>query len=144
VLSSLPVNLLTVIKVPRKFLKEIDKTRKKFLWAGDGELTGGKCKVAWPKVCTPQPNGGFGIKDLELFSQSLRLRWLWFRWDSTQRQWDGLQLPISDDDRAIFNAATVVSLGNGKKASFWNSRWLNGESLAARFPLLYNHNKKEE
>jgi hypothetical protein len=143
VLSSLPVYLLTLIKVPRKFLKEIDKTRKKFLWAGDGELTGGKCKVAWPKVCTPQPNGGLGIKDLELSSQLLRLRWLWFGWDSTQRPWDGLQLPISDDDRAIFNAATVVSLGNGKKASFWNSRWLNGESLATRFPLLYNHSKKK-
>jgi len=35
-----------VIKAPKQFLKEIDKVRKKFLWAGDGELTGGKCKVA--------------------------------------------------------------------------------------------------
>jgi hypothetical protein len=31
VLSSLPVYLLTVIKAPKKFLKEIDKMRKKFL-----------------------------------------------------------------------------------------------------------------
>jgi hypothetical protein len=53
VLSSLPVYLLTVINAPKKFLKELDKLRKRFLWAGDGELAGGKCKVAWPGVCMP-------------------------------------------------------------------------------------------
>jgi hypothetical protein len=78
VLSSLPVYLLTVIKAPKKFLKELDKVRKKFLWAGDTELTGAKCKVAWPRVCMPQPNGGLDIKDLESFSRALRLRWLWY------------------------------------------------------------------
>jgi hypothetical protein len=46
VLSSLPVYLLTIVKAPKNFLKEIDKTRRRFLWAGDKELTGGKCKVA--------------------------------------------------------------------------------------------------
>jgi hypothetical protein len=68
VLSSLPVYLLTVIKAPKKFLKEIDKMRKKFLWASNGELTGRKCKEAWPKVYTPHPNDGLGIKDLDHFS----------------------------------------------------------------------------
>lgn len=46
VLSSLPVYLLTVIKAPKKFLKELDKLRKRFVWAGDGELTGG-ASVRW-------------------------------------------------------------------------------------------------
>jgi hypothetical protein len=143
VLSSLPVYLLTVIKAPKQFLKEIDKMRKKFLWAGDGELTGGKCKVAWPRVCTPHPNGGLGIKDLDHFSQSLRLRWLWFSWDTRPRPWEGLQIPVTDEDRAIFNAATVIQLGDGKIASFWNSRWLNGDTLAARFPLLHKHSRRK-
>jgi hypothetical protein len=39
VLSSLPVYLLTIVKAPKNFLKEIDKTRRRFLWAGDKELT---------------------------------------------------------------------------------------------------------
>jgi hypothetical protein len=43
VLSSLPVYLLTVIKPPKNFLKELDKLRRRFLWAGNKELTGGKC-----------------------------------------------------------------------------------------------------
>jgi hypothetical protein len=132
VLSSMPVYLLTVIKVPKKFIKELDKLRRRFLWAGDGDLTGGKCKVAWPKVCTPQPYGGLGIKHLDHFSQLLRLRWLWFSWDSMPRAWEGLQLPITEDDRVVFNAATVVQLGDGKKAS-----------LASHYPLLYRHNKRK-
>jgi hypothetical protein len=53
VLSSLPVYLLMVIKAPKNFPKELDKLRRRFLWAGDTQLTGGKCKVAWTKVCTP-------------------------------------------------------------------------------------------
>jgi hypothetical protein len=73
VLSSLPVYLINVIKPPKKFFKEFDKLRRRFLWAGDGQLGGGKFKVAWTKVCTPTPNGGLGIKDLECFSRALRL-----------------------------------------------------------------------
>ena len=143
VLSSLPVYLLTVIKAPKQFLKEIDKMRKKFLWAGDGELTGGKCKVAWPRVCTPKPNGGLGIKDLDYFSRSLRLRWLWFSWEERPRPWEGLEIRVTEEDSAFFNAATVIQLGNGKRASFWKSRWLSGQALATRFPQLYKHSKRK-
>ena len=74
VVTSLPVYLITAIKPPKKFIKELDKLRHRFLWAGDRQLTGGKCKVARTKVCTPTVNGGLGIKDLEAFGRSLRLR----------------------------------------------------------------------
>lgn len=40
VISSLPVYLLTIIKAPENFIKDLDKLRRKFLWAGDKELTG--------------------------------------------------------------------------------------------------------
>lgn len=53
VLSSLPVYLLTAVKVPNNFIKDFDKIRRKFLWAGDKELTGGKCKVAWVRKIQP-------------------------------------------------------------------------------------------
>jgi hypothetical protein len=77
-LSSLLVYLLMVVKAPKKFLKEFDKLPRRFLWAGDKELMGGKCKVAWIKVCTSIINSGLGIIELEKFSHALRLRWLWF------------------------------------------------------------------
>lgn len=58
VATSLPVYLITVIKPPKKFVKAFDKLRHRFLWAGDGQLTGGKCKVAWTAVCSPTAAGG--------------------------------------------------------------------------------------
>lgn len=84
VITSQPVYLMTVMKPLKKFIKEIDKLRRRFLWAGDGELTCGKCKVAWPTVYLPTKNGGLGIKDLDLFSRALRLRWMWYAWDTRE------------------------------------------------------------
>jgi hypothetical protein len=76
VLSSLATYLLTAMKPPKRFYKEMDKMRQKFLWAGNQQLHGGKCKVEWPRVCRPLHRDGLGIVDLECFSRSLHLRWL--------------------------------------------------------------------
>jgi hypothetical protein len=134
---------MTVIKPLKKFIKEIDNLRRRFLWAGDGELTGGKCKVAWPIVCLPTENGGLGIKDLDLFSRVLRLRWMWYAWDARERPWKDLQLLVDSDDLKLFNVATRVHVGNGRKAAFWTSAWLHGEVPAALFPALYKHTKRK-
>ena len=42
VLSSQPIYLLTALKAPTAILEDIDRVRKKFLWAGHSTLTGGK------------------------------------------------------------------------------------------------------
>jgi hypothetical protein len=76
--GALPTYLLTVLKPPKKFCKEIDKMRRCFLSAGDQEIHGGKCKVNWNQVCRPLKNGGLGLTDLACFSQALRQRWLWY------------------------------------------------------------------
>lgn len=86
VLSALPTFALSVLRAPRKFFDEIDKARRRFLWAqDDGEFGGGKCKVNWPTVCSPLENGGLGILDLNRFSRALRLRWLWLAWTSPRQ-----------------------------------------------------------
>jgi hypothetical protein len=53
VLSSMPTYLLTSIKAPKQLTEDIDKIRRRFLWAGNSEITGGKCKVAWLSVAKP-------------------------------------------------------------------------------------------
>lgn len=123
VLSALPTFALTVLKVPKKFFTEVDRARRRFLWAQDEELTGAKCKVSWPVVCSPIDNGGLGIHDLQRFSRALRLRWLWFAWAQPDRPWVGTQLPCDDGDRALFAASTTVTLGDGNTATFWNCSW---------------------
>uniref|UniRef100_A0A452Y7G6 Reverse transcriptase zinc-binding domain-containing protein n=1 Tax=Aegilops tauschii subsp. strangulata TaxID=200361 RepID=A0A452Y7G6_AEGTS len=80
VLSTMPTFAMTVLRLPKKLLKEIDKTRRKFLWAQEEELSGGKCKVNWNTVCSTIENGGLGIQDLHRFGRALRLRWLWLSW----------------------------------------------------------------
>ena len=76
VLSAILVYLLTSIRVPKQVLKDIDKMRRRFLWAGDSEISGEKCKVAWTSVAKPIDFGGLGVIELERFSRALRLRWL--------------------------------------------------------------------
>lgn len=61
VLSAIPIYLLTTMKPPKQLLKDFDKMRQRFLGAGDEEITGGKCKVAWTLVARPIKFGGLGI-----------------------------------------------------------------------------------
>jgi hypothetical protein len=46
VLNAIPTYLMTTLKPPKQLLQDLDKLRRSFLWAGDKEVTGGKCKVA--------------------------------------------------------------------------------------------------
>jgi hypothetical protein len=100
--------------------------------------------VAWINVAKPTIYGGLGIIELEKFSRALRLRWLWYLWDARPRPWKGMELPVDNSDIALFNAATVVTLGNGEKATFWTSSWLQGQAPATLFPALYEHSKRKK
>jgi hypothetical protein len=144
VLSSLPTYLLTAIKPSKKFYKEMDKLRRRFLWAGTQRLHGGKCKVNWQRVCRPMNRGGLGITDLEKFGRALRLRWLWFQWKSPDKAWCGSELPIDQIDEAIFAAATRVTIHSGWTAKFWQSSWIDGFSPAMMFPSLFQHSRRKQ
>jgi hypothetical protein len=143
VLSSLPTYLLTAIRPPQGFYMELDKLRRKFLWAGNLRLHGGKCKVSWPRVCHPLSRGGLGIHNLEAFGRSLRMRWLWHQWKSPGKPWSGSELPIDEVDEALFAVATRVTVCNGKHALFWKSSWLNGRAPVLIFPALYTHSRRK-
>ncbi|KAE8811018.1 hypothetical protein D1007_12167 [Hordeum vulgare] len=143
VLTVLPTFALAVLRVPKKFLDDIDKARRRFLWAQDDPVTGGKCKVNWPGVCSPIDNGGLGILELHRFCRALGLRWLWLSWTSPDRPWIGSQLPCDNGDRNLFYASTAVSLGDGATASFWHSSWTGAGNLRSEFPTLHKHSRKK-
>jgi hypothetical protein len=137
-------NSLTALKPPKRFYKDLDKLRRRFLWAGNQQLHGGKCKISWSRVCRPLHRGGLCKLDLERLGRELRLRWLWFQWKHPDKVWNGSDLPIDGVDEALFAAATQVHVHNGKTAKFWTSSWINGLSPAAMFPGLYDHSKKKK
>ena len=71
----------------------------------------------------PKCFGSLGILDLDLFCRALHLRWLWFEWTSPERLWVGTEPPVNAVDRQLFRASTIVTLGDGAKASFWQSSY---------------------
>jgi hypothetical protein len=77
VLSSQPVYFLMALKANKNWLDDLEQLRKCFLWVGDQQLIGGKCKVNWTRSCLPKECGGLGIPNLDKFARALRLRWLW-------------------------------------------------------------------
>ena len=94
--------------------------------------------VNWNQVCSPKKFGGLGIKNLALYSRSLRLRWAWYTWKSPSRPWVGTQLPCSKTDLQLFNASTTIRLGDGKCALFWKNAWLNGAAPKDIAPNLFS------
>jgi hypothetical protein len=54
-------------------------------------------------------------------------------------------VPCNETDRLLFNASTIISIGNGKKTKFWHHSWLDGKvpkNLAAHlFELVRMKNK---
>lgn len=73
VMSSIPIYALINMKVPKWFIKAIDKLRKAFLWKGR-QVNGGSCLVAWDKVQRPLEFGCLGIMNLERTTWALQIR----------------------------------------------------------------------
>ena len=75
-LSSLPTYFLSLLPLPGKVAKRMEKSQRDFLWNG----IGGELKihlVKWAKVCKPLQVGGLGIKHLGSFNSALLGKWLW-------------------------------------------------------------------
>ena len=50
---------------------------------------------------------------------------------------NGCELPCKPSDRLLFNASTIVTIGNGAKAQFWHNSWLDGEAPRNLAPHLF-------
>jgi hypothetical protein len=139
VLSAMPTYFLTVFTMPKWGLSCIDRFRRNFLRKGKNyeNIRGGHCLVNWQTCLRPKELGGLGIKDLEIFSRALCLRWLWHAWDQQDRPWKSL-LKVSDPlDMQLFFCSTTVLVGDGKNTPFWKARWLDGTTPKKMASSLY-------
>ncbi|WVZ95975.1 hypothetical protein U9M48_041672 [Paspalum notatum var. saurae] len=144
VLSSQPMHTLSVIIVPREVHGEIDRLRKRFLWAGNESLTGGKCKVNWPTVTRPLDLGGLGVLDLNRFARALRVRWLWQQWEAPNAPWAGLEIPCNDTDKLLFATATTIKIGDGARTSFWHCAWAKGRRPKDIAPDIFTASRERK
>jgi len=128
VLTAIPIYLLVALKVPKWFIKAIDKIRS-FLWKGRKNVNGGCCLVAWEKVMRPFELGGLGIHNLEVMGWALQMRWLWIEKTKQDRPWAGLEIPVHLNASALFAISVVTIVGNGENTLFWSDRWLHEQKL---------------
>jgi hypothetical protein len=73
--------------------------------------------------------GGLGIPDLARMAISLRNHWVWRMHTYPLQPWRGLDMQFSRSERDIFFASTVMVVGDGSSALFWEDRWLVGSRL---------------
>nr|GEU31677.1 hypothetical protein [Tanacetum cinerariifolium] len=70
ILESIQVYWCIVFLLPKTVIKEINNLLIGFLWC-NGELSRGKAKIAWKKICMPKSHRGLGLKDLEIWNKAL-------------------------------------------------------------------------
>jgi hypothetical protein len=129
--------------LPPETTKYISKIERAYLWSAKDTTTGAKCKVNWVTVCRPKKLGGIGILHMEKFARALRLRWPWLEWKEPDKIWKGSGNPCSMEDMEVFYASTTITLGNGHKAPFWHSPWLNNRKPIEVAPLIFEISKRK-
>ncbi|WMV34938.1 hypothetical protein MTR67_028323 [Solanum verrucosum] len=87
VLDALPTYMMTLFPIPLGVTKRLDSIRRKFLWQGNKEKKGFHL-VKWKSVITGKKNGGLGIKNLNLQSKALQMKWLWKYANGNQLLWE--------------------------------------------------------
>jgi hypothetical protein len=62
---------------------------------------------------------------------------MWQRWKNPNKPWSHTAIPSTAKDRALFDAATRITIGNGQTANFWNDKWLYDLSPKEIAPELF-------
>jgi hypothetical protein len=136
-LYAIPVHISIACCLSDWAIKQIDRRRRAFIWVGADAVSGGRCKVAWPRVCRPTDLGGLGIADLRFFGFALRLRWEWLRRTEPRRSWAALPGRSERAVKAMADISISVVPGDGVSALFWTDTWSPVGSLATFAPHLF-------
>lgn len=67
---------LAAFRMPKKFLREVEKMCASFLWSGP-EMKTNKSKVGWSEVCKMKSEGGLGLRPLTEVNDVSCLKLVW-------------------------------------------------------------------
>nr|XP_043619783.1 uncharacterized protein LOC122591588 [Erigeron canadensis] len=130
VLASLHVYWASVFIVPSRFIKDLEKRMRSFLWC-QGPMVKGKAKVAWKDVCLPKYEGGLAIRKIKDVNESLMASHIWTWFD----QWHP-HCPLADFisqrevAKASFNQNSIVA------DLILHDRWIWPQAWYDMFPVL--------
>jgi hypothetical protein len=104
-------------------IREIDKRRRAFLWAGTETVSSERCKVAWPLACAPKEYSGLGIPDVRVLGLALRL-WEWLCRTKPGAAWARLPSSLERKSASMFAYSVSIEVGDGASTRFWTDAWL--------------------
>ncbi|WMV48519.1 hypothetical protein MTR67_041904, partial [Solanum verrucosum] len=117
--------------------------------------------VKWKSVITGKKNGGLGIKNLNLQSKALQMKWLWKYANGNQLLWERvIEAKYIPEDKWMTKEVTTpygvslwrsirnlwdevknnskVKVFDGRKTMFWKDNWHEKGNLEELFPDVYN------
>jgi hypothetical protein len=136
-LSAIPVHISICCCLSVWAIREIDKRRRAFLWAGTETVSGGRCKVAWALACAPKEHGRLGIPDLRVLGLTLRLRWEWLHRTKPGAAWARLPSALERKSASMFACSVSVEVGDGASTRFWTDAWLPAGAIPTFAPNLF-------
>jgi hypothetical protein len=136
-LSAISVHLSIACCMSSWVIRQIDKWRRAFIWAGTNTCSEGKGKVAWAVVCRPTGLKGLGIIDLRFFGFALRLWWEWLSRFEPQRCWTSLPTRTEKCVAAMCAASMSVIIGDDASTILWTDSWAPVGPLHQFAPTLY-------
>ncbi|GKC54374.1 RNA-directed DNA polymerase, eukaryota [Tanacetum coccineum] len=168
VLGSTPIYSMSLYKVPKTVLNEMESLRRNFF----NGVNGVDRKIAWvqwAKVLASKKYGGLGVSSFFALNRALLFKWvwrfisqentLWFRFISALHG-KNIQKPSflqSSIWNTIIKEVNVLKLqgvdllsfckirvGSGTRTKFWEDKWIGDSHLGVLFPRLYAlENNKE-
>lgn len=120
VLSSMPIYIITALKIHKQLIQEIDKARRKFLW--DRAMRSMEAKARWTRKGSA---GQSSMVDLEYLickktGHAPWLRCLWYERTSPNKPWIGTPTPWMNKIRSSLLPPPRSSWGTAERHSFGN------------------------
>ncbi|RVW23454.1 putative ribonuclease H protein [Vitis vinifera] len=159
-LSSMPIYLMSLLRIPRAVSLRLEKIQRDFLWGG-GALEKKPHLVNWDTVCLDKSKGGLGVRCLSTLNRALLCKWNWRFANERDKLWrhvisrkfgeeeggwyskevrEGFGVGFWKDirkDGALLQNRVGFSVGNGRRVKFWKDNWCRNSTLCNSFPSLY-------
>ncbi|MFS7928714.1 hypothetical protein Hanom_Chr04g00324021 [Helianthus anomalus] len=162
---SLPTYFFSLYKAPASVIDQLERLRREFLWGITPER-GKLSMVAWNNVMTPKELGGVGVGSLKDANLAMLAKWWWrFKTDpnslwrkviwsihNSERTWNPIpgKMSIAGPWKQVVKVSNDLEKyginlsgcfratpGVGDSISFWKERWVDGELLKNKFPVLF-------
>ncbi|GJS83857.1 RNA-directed DNA polymerase, eukaryota [Tanacetum coccineum] len=161
VLGASPLYNMSIFKVPKGVLKNMETIRSNF-FNGFDSLKRKITWAAWDKILASKQNGGLGVSSFHALNRALLLKWVWRFVSQDGSLWfrvihalygsaiDSHPVSFSSNWCSIVRELHLLSgkgfdflsfckkrIGDGNGTRFWLDKWFGDKPLMEIFPRLF-------